>query len=171
MRLHWKSFTAGSLMMFVLFYGLFLYPGHFPGQSTAGLPPATEQSANANGPDIPNAVTVIPLPSLRILSGNHVAFEGTAAFTQSLNGRFAKNLSIIAFEADGEHADKSMIKIVWENGETDMIPPGSKNKTFAPERRAISITVVGYSMHERRIFKDSSRPGTLTWEIHYEPVE
>lgn len=171
MKPHWKSFIAGSLVMLALLCGLFWYQNHFPRQAATAPPPAAEQSGRQSAADIPNPVTVIPLPALRILSGNQVAFEGTAAFTQSLNGRFGKNLSVIAFDANGEHADKSMIKIVWENGETDIVAPGTRNKVFAPERRAVSITVVGYSMHERRIFKNSSRPGTLTWEIHYEPVE
>jgi hypothetical protein len=99
-----------------------------------------------------------------------VPFSGKVTLPQAIAGRFAKNLTIVNFSAAGDRAEKSAIKIVWENGEVERITPGTQNKQFAPERRAVEITIEGYSVHERRIFKDSARPGTLTWEIRYEPV-
>lgn len=118
-----------------------------------------------------DAVTITPLPPLLVLRGDNVSFEGKAEFKQVLAGRFAKDISIVNFQATGEHAEKSSIKIVWDNGEIETVPPGTMDKKFSSERRAASISVIGYSMHERRLFKDSGRKGTLTWEIRYEPVQ
>ena len=56
-------------------------------------------------------MTITSLPTLRILSGNEVAFEGKTELRQAIAGRFAKNLTVVNFQAAGEHAEKSLIKI------------------------------------------------------------
>jgi len=118
-----------------------------------------------------DAVTITPLPSLRIIRGTEVPFEGKTELRQVIDGRFAQNIVVVNFQATGEHAEKSVIKIVWENGEVEKVYPGTRNKKIVSDKRAVEISISGYSMHERRVFKDSSRKGTLTWEIRYEPVE
>ncbi|HWR42411.1 hypothetical protein [Sporomusa sp.] len=118
-----------------------------------------------------NMVSITPLPSLRIIRGTEVPFEGKIELRQAIAGRAAQDISVVNFQATGEHAEKSVIKIVWENGEVEKVYPGTKNKKFIANKRAVEIVVMGYSMHERRLFKDSSRKGTLTWEIRYEPIE
>jgi hypothetical protein len=136
----------------------------------AGIP-LSDQAVNQSAAAIPTDTVIIkPLPSLRRISGYQVPFSGKVTLPQAIAGRFAKNLTIVNFAAVGDRAEKSAIKIVWENGEVERITPGTQNKQFAPERRAVEITIEGYSVHERRLFKDSARPGTLTWEIRYEPV-
>ena len=161
----WKPFALGALVMLVLMiagYLAFLGPDKaLPGSDGKG----EDFSKNYN------AVTITPLPSLRIIRGTEVAFEGKVELRQTIAGRLARNLAIVDFQATGEHADKSYLKIVWENGEVEKIYPGTKDKQFAEDRRAAEISIVGYSMRERKLFKDSPRKGTLTWEIRYEPVQ
>lgn len=164
---HVKSFAVGALFTLALVAGLFWLQ-----QETAG-PSARTPAAETPPPQVTaqNIMTVTPLPTLRVLYGQSVPFEGSAAFPQTIAGRFAQNLRIVNFQATGEHAEKSLIKIVWENGQTDTVSPGTVNQTFPPGRRAVEITVTGYSIHERKIFKNSRRPGTLSWEIQYEAGE
>lgn len=151
--------------MFILLSGLYLCL-LAPKETPLPTKPETIQSAVSSG-----AVTITPLPSLRIIRGESVPFEGKAEFKQAIAGIFAQDISIINFQATGENSEKSFIKIVWENGEVEKLYPGTTNKKFSPNRRASEISVIGYSVHERRIFKNSNRKGTLTWEIRYEPME
>lgn len=165
---HVKSFAVGALLTLALVSGLW----GLQQRQTAGpsvQPPAVETTPSQVA--TPKIMTVTPLPTLRILYGQSVPFEGSAAFPQAIADRFAQNLHIVSFQATGEHAEKSLIKIVWENGQTDTVSPGTVNLVFPPGRRAVEITVTGYSMHERKLFKDSRRPGTLSWEIQYEAGE
>ena len=160
----WKSFIAGALaMLIVVVIAYMLFLGM---EKRATIP----ENSVADTEDFANKVTIIPLPSLRIIRGTEVAFEGKKELRQAIGGRAAQDISIVNFQATGEHADKSVITIVWENGEVEKVYPGTKNKKFSPEKRAVEILVIGYSMHERSIFRDASRKGTLTWEIRYEPV-
>jgi hypothetical protein len=162
---NYKPYIIGATAMFFLLSGLYLL--FIAPKSTTTLPvkPETIQTT------LPDAVTITPLPSLRIIRGESVPFEGKAEFKQAIAGNFAQDISIINFQATGENPEKSFIKIVWENGEVEKLYPGTTNKKFSANRRASEITVNGYSVHERRIFKNSNRKGTLTWEIRYEPVE
>lgn len=162
---NWKPYIMGAAVMFVLLSGLYLF--FIPPNA-----PLWHSSANSVQSTIPSdAVTITPLPTLRIIRGDKVAFEGQTELKQAIGGIFAQELTIVNFQATGENAEKSYIKIMWENGEIEKLYPGTANKKFAADRRASEITVVGYSVHERRIFKNSSRPGTLTWELRYDPVE
>lgn len=160
----WKSFFAGALTMLVLgIVGYMFFVG--AGQNTVPEPKSAE-------PAVPsNIISITPLPPLLILSGTEVPFEGKVQLRQAIAGKAAQNISIVNFQATGEQAQKSSIQIVWENGEVENFYPGTKDKKFSPERRAAEIYVIGYSMRERRIFQDSPRKGTLTWEIRYEPFQ
>ncbi len=160
----WKFFALGALSMLVLMIAGYLI-------FTAIDKNLPDASGQTEGMGNSNTVTITPLPSLRIIRGTEVSFEGKTELRQAIAGRAARNLTVVSFQATGEHADKSFIKIVWENGETDKVYPDTPEKKFAEDRRAVEISITGYSMHERRILRDSSRPGTLTWEIRYEPVE
>lgn len=129
------------------------------------------EAANATYPPIPSdAVKIQPLPPLVILAGA-VKFEGEKELVQKIAGNLARNITIISFKASGENADKSAIKVVWIDGSVDMIPPGTANIQLPSVKYAKQIIVIGYSMHERKIFKDSPRAGTLEWEIRYEAGE
>ncbi len=119
----------------------------------------------------PGAVTIKSLPPLLNLRGEEVSFQGRTEIVQQLAGRSAAEIVIVDFRAGGENAHKSAIRIEWEDGGVETIPPGSKNLVLAPQRRAKKISVLGYSFHERRVFKDSARKGTLSWEIRYAPAE
>lgn len=167
MTKHWKPFVTGAIAMLVLlagFYMFFMASQKNPINQSAA-PQITDTAT------LPDSVTITPLPTLRLIRGNEVPFEGKVELRQAIAGRFAQNVAVVNFQATGEHADKSVLKIVWENGEVDKILPGTQNKVFSPDKRAVEISISGYSVHERRLFKDSSRSGTLTWEIRYEPVE
>jgi hypothetical protein len=160
--MHWKSFIAGVIVVFVLMAGAYSF---FVGSKDTSSPSPSQPIETA----IPfDAVTITPL---RVMRGTEVPFEGKVELRQAIAGNFAKKIIVDNFQATGEHADRSMLKIVWENGEVETIYPGTKDRVFPPEKRATQITISGYSVHERRIFKDSSRKGNLTWEIHYEPME
>ncbi|MCC5466779.1 MULTISPECIES: hypothetical protein [Pelosinus] len=160
--MHWRSFTAGAILVLLLMTGSYLFS---LGPKETSSHSVTEQVEAA----IPfDAVTITPL---RVIYGKEVPFEGKIELRQALAGKFAQKIIIVNFQASGEHADKSKINIVWENGEVETVYPGTKDRIFPPEKRAKQITVVGYSVRERRIFQDSNRKGNLSWEIHYEPVE
>lgn len=161
----WKSFLIGAVFMLVaVAAGYMVYTG--AGNSFTG-----PEKEITDTPVPSDRVTITPLPSLRIIHGIEVPFEGRIELRQAIAGRAARDVSVVSFQATGENADKSEIRIVWENGETETIRPGAQNTSFSPDKRAVEIIVIGYSMHERKIFKDSRRKGTLTWEIRYEPVE
>ena len=161
----WKSFLIGAVTMLVaVTAGYMIYTG-----TGTGFPGPEKGITDAPVPT--DRVTITPLPSLRIIHGIEVPFEGRIELRQAIAGRAARDVSVVSFQATGENAGKSEIRIVWENGETESIRPGAQNMVFSPDKRAVEIIVIGYSMHERRIFKDSNRKGTLTWEIRYEPVE
>ncbi|MGI6093038.1 MAG: hypothetical protein GX348_02660 [Veillonellaceae bacterium] len=165
MSKQWKHFMIGALTMLIL-----LVSGFLLFSETGKI--STRSPSNSLNPTIPSDTVIIkPLPPLLILRGTDVAFEGKAEFKQAIAGRFAQNIVITNFQATGNNAEKSMIKIVWENGQIEKIYPGTTDKRILSNQRAVDISILGYSMHERRIFKDSSRKGTLTWEIRYEPVE
>ena len=160
----WKSFVIGALSMLILVVvGYMLFTGM---EKSLTIP----ENNVVDIEDFSNKVSITPLPSLRIIRGTEVPFEGKIELRQAIVGRAAQDIAIVNFQATGEHADKSVIKIVWENGEVEKVYPGTNNKKFSPDKRAVEIVVMGYSMHERRIFKDASRKGTLTWEIRYEPI-
>ncbi len=149
------------------------------GRPGGGAPPVAADkslapaSAAADKPFIvpPGAVTIKTLPPLLTLRGDAVPFQGKTELVQKLAGRAAAEIVVVAFAAGGENAHKSAIRITWEDGAVETIPPGARNLIFAPQRRAKSIAVLGYSFHERRVFKDIPKKGTLTWEIRYAPVE
>lgn len=166
MTKHWKPFVIGATTMLVLFAGFYMF---FMASQDKLI--HQQPSPTSNAAVQPDAVTITPLPTLRLIRGNEVPFEGKVELKQAIAGRFAQNVTVVSFQATGEHADKSVLKIIWENGEEDKLSPGTQNKTFSPDKRAVEISVSGYSVHERRLFKDSNRSGTLTWEIRYEPVE
>lgn len=159
----WKHFAIGAISMLILLIGGYLLFSE-TGKSLTTPPPVI--------PTIPSDTVIIkPLPPLLILRGTDVAFEGKVEFRQAIAGRFAQNIVVHNFKATGDNAEKSMIKIVWENGQVEKIYPGTQDKRILSNQRAVEISILGYSMHERRFFKDSNRKGTLTWEIRYEPVE
>lgn len=160
----WQSFVLGAVFMLLTVLAVNMV---FPITEKQISP----ETARINTEELANRVTITPLPTLRIIRGNQVPFEGKVELRQAFAGRAGRDITIVNFQAAGEHADKSLIKIVWENGEVEKLPPGTVNKTFSPDRRAVEISVIGYSMHERPIFRDSSRKGTLTWEIRYEPID
>lgn len=119
----------------------------------------------------PGAVTIKNLPPLLTLRGDEVPFEGRAEIVQQLAGPAVAEVVVVAFSASGENAHKSAIRIEWEDGGVETVPPGSKNLVLSPQRRAKKISVLGYSFHERRVFKDLARKGTLSWEIRYSPSQ
>lgn len=119
----------------------------------------------------PDTVVIDRLPSYRTLSGINIAFKGKEKFPQTISTRLAKNLLITSFRATGENAHKSSIRITWDDGTFETVPAGISNRQFPAEKRAKEIVVFGYSVHERQVFHDSSKPGVLNWEIFYEPVE
>jgi hypothetical protein len=140
------------------------------GQSGGELPTPASLSAK---PFVvpPDAVSIKPLPPLLTLHGDEVPFEGRTEIVQRLAGNAATEIVVVAFHAAGENANRSEIRIVWEDGGVETIPPGAKNLVLAPQRRARQIIVRGYSFHERRVFKDAAKKGTLSWVIRYAPAE
>ena len=165
MAKQWKHFIIGALSMLILLASGYLL---FSNNGIKLNQPPTKPV----NPTIPSdAVIIKSLPPLIILRGTDVAFEGKAEFKQTISGRFAQNIVITNFQATGSNADKSMIKIVWENGQIEKIYPGTKDKRILSNQRAVEISILGYSVYERKFFKDSSRKGSLTWEIRYEPVD
>ncbi|MDD4601042.1 hypothetical protein SDC9_05904 [bioreactor metagenome] len=161
----WKYVAIGACSMFI-----FLVSGYmiFLEADNRLTPPPNKLESSTTPSD---AVIIKHLPPLLIMRGTNVPFEGKVELPQAIAGRFAQDIVITNFQATGDNAEKSIIKIVWENGEVENVYPATKDKHFSADKRALEISIVGYSMHERRIFKDSSRKGTLTWEIRYEPVE
>lgn len=149
------------------------------GRLGGGAPPVAADNplapapAAADKPFIvpPGTVTIKNLPPLLTLRGDAVPFQGKTEIVQKLAGRAAAEIVVVAFAAGGENAHKSAIRITWEDGAVETVPPGARNLVFAPQRRAKSIAILGYSFHERRVFKDVPAKGTLTWEIRYAPVE
>jgi hypothetical protein len=119
----------------------------------------------------PGTVLIDALPTYRTLNGINVSFKGKESFEQPIAGRAAKDIIIVSFKAMGENAGKSTINILWEDGTVERIPAGTMNRRLPSERVAKQITIQGYCVHERKIFRDSSRTGTLNWEIHYQAVE
>jgi hypothetical protein len=118
-----------------------------------------------------DTVLITALPSYRTLNGINVAFRGKKRYLQKFVGRYAQNITIVSFRATGEHAYKSTILITWEDDSTEIVSAGVTNIRFSAEKRAKEIVVQGYSVHERKVFRDSIRDGVLNWEILYEPVE
>ncbi|MBP2645087.1 MAG: hypothetical protein H6Q75_527 [Firmicutes bacterium] len=119
----------------------------------------------------PGTVAIKELPTLHNLGGDKVAFSGKKKLPLNFVGCFAREIEIANFEAVGENAEKSYIQIKWEDGKIEKVPPGTKGLHFSPERRAKEIMVVGYCMHEKPIFRDVPREGTLSWQIRYVSVE
>lgn len=159
-----KNFLIGAISMLIFVICSYMI---FTGTDKSINTP----SDNTKNTVIPSDTVVItPLPPLLIIRGTDVAFEGKVELRQAIAGRFAKSIVITDFQATGEHSEKSVIKIVWENGEVEKVYPGTKDKRFLSDKKAVEISIAGYSMHERPIFKDSSRKGILNWEIRYEPV-
>ncbi|MCX7781180.1 MAG: hypothetical protein N2491_09765 [Negativicutes bacterium] len=168
-----KSFFLGIVV--TLLFGAFIFMAidQRDLQLNPGASRFNTATISATQPDKsqypPDTVKIQPLPPLLSLSGN-VNFEGKAEFPQKLSGTYARGLIIVNFKASGENAHKSAIRISWADGVVETVLPGAANHVFPAERVARQITVVGYSMRERKIFKDSPRAGTVEWEIRYEPV-
>jgi hypothetical protein len=116
-------------------------------------------------------VKIETLPTFTTLNGINVAFTGREEYPQPISGKFASNITVVSFRATGENAYKSVICILWEDGSLEIIPAGTSNLRLNPEKRAKQIIVKGYSVHERKVFRDSGRAGTLNWEIHYQPIK
>jgi hypothetical protein len=161
---HIRSFLWGVVCaVFLLVGGFFAWDTYFdgPGQSpiltTNSIPPGT--------------VIIEPLPTYRTFNGINVSFKGKADFQQVIAGRYAQDIRIISFRATGENAEKSSISIVWEDGTTEIVPAGVSERNLGAKKRAKQIIIRGYSMHERKVFQDSAKSGTLNWEIHYQPIE
>ena len=165
----WLSFGLGVLLTAGAAVFFFSQTGSLP----AADPVAPGQSgAQAQRTDLrADSVTIRPLAPLRLVSGTNVPFEGRTELPQVIAGRYARGVDIIRFQATGENAHKSYVRVIWEDGTEERIPAGATDHRFAPDRRARQISIVGYSVHERRIFRDSGRKGSLTWEIRFEPVE
>jgi hypothetical protein len=117
----------------------------------------------------PDAIKIQPLPPLFILREN-LTFEGEKEFPQKLVGNYAKNITITNFRVAGENAHKSFIKIVWLDNTSEIIAPEVSNLPLHNEKLVKQIIIYGYSKHERKIFRDSPRPGTINFEIRYESV-
>jgi len=171
-----KMIISGIVVVIaILGIGLYAWLGR-PANPTAQAVDTTTTAASASG-DVaalqvpPGTVKINQLLPLRNLSGTDVAFTGKVELPQKIVGQFAEEIEIVNFQAKGENAKKSAIKIVWDDGEIDMVPPGTTSYRFLPQRRAKQIILIGYSVHERQIFRDSSRPGALTWEIRYASKE
>lgn len=118
-----------------------------------------------------DTVSITSLPSYRTLNGINVAFRGQKRYVQNIAGRYAQHITITSFRASGENAYKSAIIITWEDGSLEVVPAGTANMRFPSAKKAKEIVVQGYSVHERKVFRDSGRDGVLNWEIIYEPVE
>lgn len=159
--MHWRSFTIGAMVVFVLM-GVYLF--------FIGVPDSL-QSSPSPIVETPIPFDAVKITPLRVIRGTEVPFEGKVELKQVIAGKFAQKINVVNFQAKGEHAEKSKLIILWENGEMETIYPGTRDRVLPPERRAAQITVVGYSVRERHIFRDSNRKGYLTWEIHYEPTE
>lgn len=158
------AFLLGALCMLVLAGTLYVWRLHMP-------PAAVTPDVNTSTPSVPPGTVLIkPLEPLRILAGTDVPFRGKKEFPQVIAGKYACYLIVDNFQATGENANKSVIKITWEDGTTDVVPAGTVDRHFNPEKRAAQIVISGYSMHERKVFPDTSQPGTLTWRVLYEPV-
>ncbi|MBP2656874.1 MAG: hypothetical protein H6Q73_4443 [Firmicutes bacterium] len=172
-----KKVIVIGIVVVIAILGIGLYAWlERPTKPTAQGVDAANTAANANAATVgdaaalqvpPGTVKINALLPLRNLSGTDVAFTGKVELPQKIVGQYAEEIEIVNFQAKGENAKKSAIKIVWDDGEIDMVPPGTASYRFLPQRRAKQIILIGYSMHERQIFRDSSRPGTLTWEIRY----
>jgi hypothetical protein len=154
----WKPFMGGvAVTLLILLGGYFYITKNHSEQQQINVPPGT--------------VIIKVLPPLLTLGGFEVPFEGKKEIPQTLASPLAKEVVVVNFQATGENAQKSVIKIVWEDGSIETVPPGTVNKRLSPEKRAKQISIVGYAMHERQIFRDSARKGTISWDIRYVPVE
>lgn len=114
-----------------------------------------------------DAVRIKSLPPLHILRDSP-SFTGKKNFPQKIMGQYAQNIQIVSFNAQGENAHKSTLKILWEDGTTDIFYPGTTMSQLPSGKRAKAITISGYCVHERKILPDLSRTGKLDWEIYYE---
>lgn len=159
-----KPFSYGAAVALVL--SLAVYGWFGVGRGNADVP---FQSAQASL--VAEAVQIKVLPPLLRAAGEAVPFEGTVELPLKIAGDYAQELYIVSFAAQGENAHKSALKIVWADGSQEVIPAGARDIRFTPERRAKEISLVGYCMHERRIFKDLPRKGTMSWELRYAPVQ
>ena len=71
---NWKPYLIGAAVMFILLAGLY---------GVAIVPKETAIRPGAVQPAIPpDAITITPLPTLRIIRGNDVAFEGQTELKQ-----------------------------------------------------------------------------------------
>ncbi|MBP2650420.1 MAG: hypothetical protein H6Q74_1245 [Firmicutes bacterium] len=165
----WIIFASRIIVALVCFTtGFNVWPGlaESPTVQAVAIPEGTVAIWN-----IPSdTVNIKVLPPRMTLSGKKVVFSGKKTIPQTFVDQLAQEIEIVNFEAEGENAKKSAIKIVWEDGGVDMVSPGTKTLRFSPARRAKEISIIGYSMHEHKIFRDSPQPGTLSWEIRYVAV-
>lgn len=166
---YFKPFLLGVLCT-IAAVAMILWPLGYdaPSKQADDIRGEEKQAALAISED---TVSITSLPSFRSLNGINVPFRGKKRFVQGIAGRYAQNITIAGFRASGENAYKSAIIITWEDGSIELVPAGTANVRFPPEKRAKEIIVQGYSVHERKVFRDSARDGVLNWEIIYEPVE
>ena len=154
---HRQLFTGAVLVALTIILAACGRPGGEAPQAAPAIPPG--------------AVIIKSLPPILTLHGDEVPFQGRTEIVQQLAAPAAAEIVVVAFRASGENAHKSAIRIEWVDGGVETFPPGSKNIVLSPQRRAKKISVLGYSFHERRVFKDAARKGTLSWEIRYAPAE
>lgn len=158
MAISWKPFFGGVAVTLLVLLGGYFYISEYRPE---------RQKINVQ----PDTVIIKVLPPLLSLGGFEVPFEGKKEIPQPITGALAREVVVVNFQATGENAHRSAIKIIWEDGTIETVPPGTVNKQFSPEKRAKLISIKGYSMHEQRIFRDLARKGKLSWEIRYVPVE
>lgn len=151
---NWPAFLGGVMVALAVVWAGYVYLGGEPRE-------ATPQAPN------PGAVTIRVLPSLYVLRAQDVPFQGRVEIPVDIGGKLAREIVVVAFQAGGENAHKSTVRVVWEDGSVETIPAGAKDIAFSPQRRAKKITIHGYSFHEQRVFKDMPKKGTLSWEIRY----
>lgn len=170
MRQFLKPFLLGVLCTGVIILVVFLTREHEISPGANGNEPEAEkkQTSLAISSD---TVLISAIPAYKTLEGSNIAFRGKQRFQQNIAGCYAKRITIVSFRATGENSYKSAIIIRWEDGSLDLVPIGVTNMCFPPDKRAKEIVVQGYSVHERKVFRDSSRDGVLNWEILYEPIE
>ena len=172
---NWPAFLGGMTVALAIVWAVYAYVGGEPRQTA---PPALSSvldlaglSADPPPASSPGVVTIRVLPSLYVLRGQDVPFQGRVEIPLDIGGRLVREIVVVAVQAGGENAHKSSVRIVWEDGSVENIPAGAKDIVFPPQRRAKKITVHGYSFHEQRVFKDVPKKGTLFWEIRYAVAE
>lgn len=164
---NWKAFLLG-IVAAMLVGAVILFGMEHRLLSVEPDQPSQSKSAELVYP--PDTVKIEALPSLEIAAGV-ATFEGKKELPLKISGNYAKNITIVSFKASGDNAHKSAIKVIWMDGSTETIAPGTSNLALTPGKFAKQIIIAGYSVYERKIFKDSSRRGTVEWDIRYEKAD